>query len=120
MSLANKLAYAKKVLPGATWRGIRPSVSGPVHLIFTLADHFEPAIDITDGYKRVPHSEQERRVEWWCREYPKIVDRWRDDDGRSFAHTYFYPAEQYDEGLVAALADHCHQGWGEIEGQHPH
>jgi hypothetical protein len=115
MSLANKLAYAKKVLPGATWRGLRPSLSGPVHLIFTLADHFEPAIDITDGYKRVPRPEQERRVEWWCREYPKIVDRWRDDDGRPFAHTYFYPAEQYDEGLVAALADHCHQGWGEIE-----
>jgi hypothetical protein len=28
------------------------------------------------------------------------VDRWRDHDGRPFVHTYFYPAEQYDEGLL--------------------
>ena len=30
-------------------------------------------------------------------------------------HTYFYPAEQYDRGLVDRLALHCHQGWGELE-----
>ncbi|MFZ0798297.1 MAG: hypothetical protein WAM98_10970, partial [Terriglobales bacterium] len=30
-------------------------------------------------------------------------------------HTYFYPAEQYDEGLLDMLADHCHAGWGEVE-----
>jgi hypothetical protein len=34
-------------------------------------------------------------------------------------HTYFYPAEQYDEGLVDRLAEHCHAGWGEI-GIHLH
>jgi len=115
MGLVNKLAYARKVLPGAMWRGLRSSVAGPVHLIFVLADHFEPAIDAQDGRKRVSRFEQERRVEWWCREYPKIADRWRDEEGRPFVHTYFYPAEQYDEGLVAALAEHCRQGWGEIE-----
>ena len=43
------------------------------------------------------------------------MDRWRDHDGRPFAHTYFYPAEQYDEGLLDQLADHCHAGWGEVE-----
>lgn len=115
MGLANKLGYAWKVLPAATWRGLQAPVSGPVHLIIALADHFEPAIDAVDGMKRVSRSEQERRVEWWCGEYPKLVDRWRDEDGHPFVHTYFYPAEQYDEGLLAALADHCHQGWGEIE-----
>jgi hypothetical protein len=30
-------------------------------------------------------------------------------------HTYFYPAEEYDEALVDRLAEHCHAGWGEIE-----
>ena len=115
MSFANKLAYARKVLPAATWRGLRSPVSGPVHLIFAMADHFEPAIDAVDGTKRVSRSEQERRVEWWCREYPNLVDRWRDEEGHPFVHTYFYPAEQYDEGLLAALAEHCHEGWGEIE-----
>lgn len=90
-------------------------MSGPVHLILALADHFEPAIDPTDGYKRVARPEQERRLEEWCRDYPKAATEWRDHDGRPFVHTYFYPAEQYDEGLVARLADHCQQGWGEIE-----
>lgn len=115
MSLPKKLAYARKVLPTAAWHGLRSPVKGPVHLIFTLADHFEPAIDPRDGFKRVPRSEQERRVEQWCWEYPRAAAEWRDQEGRPFVHTYFYPAEQYDEGLVEALADHCHRGWGEIE-----
>ncbi len=115
MSLRKKISYARKVAWAATWRGLQSPVHSPVHLIFALADHFEPAIDPVDGYQRVPRSEQERRVEWWCREYPKAAERWRDEEGRPFVHTYFYPAEQYDEGLLAALAEHCRQGWGEIE-----
>ncbi|MGA7294480.1 MAG: hypothetical protein WBW53_18700 [Terriglobales bacterium] len=115
MGLGKQFAYARKVLPSATWRALKAPVRGPVHLIIALADHFEPAIDPEDGQKRVPRSEQERRVEWWAREYPQVVDRWRDHDGRPLVHTYFYPAEQYDEGLVEMLADHCHAGWGEVE-----
>jgi hypothetical protein len=115
MSLRKKIAYGRKVLPGATWRALGPPVREPVHLIVAVADHFEPAIDPEDGRKRVPRSEQERRLEWWSREYPKAVDRWRDDDGRPFVHTYFYPAEQYDEGLLEMIARHCHSGWGETE-----
>jgi hypothetical protein len=115
MSLRRKVSYARKVLPAATWSGLKSGVRAPVHLIFALADHFEPAIDPEDGYKRVPLSEQERRLEWWTREYPKAVERWRDHDGRPFVHTYFYPAEQYNEGLIERLAEHCHSGWGETE-----
>jgi hypothetical protein len=54
-------------------------------------------------------------VEYWAREYPRVVDRWRDHDGRPLVHTYFYPAEQYDQGLLEMLADHCQAGWGEVE-----
>lgn len=115
MGLNQKIDYARKVLPSATWRALRPMVSGSTHLVFALADHFEPAIVPEDGHKRAPQSEQERRVEFWAREYPKVIDKWRDHDGRPFAHTYFYPAEQYDEGLVEMLAEHCHSGWGEVE-----
>ena len=120
MGLEKQIAYAKKVLPSATRRALKSSVRGPVHLIFALADHFEPAIDPEDGQKRVPRSEQERRLEWWAREYPKVVDGWRDQDGRPLVHTYFYPAEQYDEGLLEILAEHCHAGWGEVEVQLHH
>jgi hypothetical protein len=44
-----------------------------------------------------------------------MVDAWRDHEGRAFPHTYFYPAEQYDRGLLDQLAEHCGAGWGEIE-----
>jgi hypothetical protein len=115
MGLKNKIAYARKVMPSATWRALKSPVPGPLHVIVALADHFEPAIDPADGRKRVSHSEQERRLEYWTTEYPKVVDRWRDHDGRPLLHTYFYPAEQYDEGLLERLAEHCHAGWGEVE-----
>src|SRR5712692_3284534 len=115
MSLLKKIAYASKVLPRAAWRALGASPRGPLHLVIAMADHFEPAIDPESGQKRVSRSEQERRLESWSREYPEAVDRWRDHDGRPFVHTYFYPAEQYDEGLLQMLADHCHAGWGEVE-----
>jgi hypothetical protein len=115
MGLNQKLAYARKVLPSATARALRLSPRGPKHVMIAMADHFEPAIDPKDGKKRVPRPEQERRLESWAREYPKAIDNWRDHDGRPFVHTYFYPAEQYDEGLLDMLADHCHAGWGEVE-----
>jgi len=115
MTLSNNIAYARKVLPAATSRALGSPVGGPVHLILAVADHFEPSIDPEDGQKRVPRVEQERRLEWWRDEYPTVVDRWRDSEGRPFVHTYFYPAEQYDEGLLEILADHCHAGWGETE-----
>jgi hypothetical protein len=111
----NKVAYAGRVMSSATLRALKPAASGPMHVILSLADHFEPAIDPAGGPKRVARSEQERRLDWWVREYPKVVDGWRDHDGRPLVHTYFYPAEQYDEGLLETLAAHCHAGWGEVE-----
>jgi hypothetical protein len=83
--------------------------------MIAVADHFEPAIIPADGAARAPYSEQERRLERWCRDYPAAAEQWRDAEGRPFAHTYFYPAEQYDKGLIERLAEHCSAGWGEIE-----
>jgi len=115
MNFSSKVGYAMKVLPGAVWRSLGRHPRGPVHLMIALADHFEPAMHPEGGDKRVPRAEQVQRLELWHREYPRIVDRWRDHDGRPFVHTYFYPAEQYDAGLLEILADHCHSGWGEVE-----
>jgi hypothetical protein len=115
-SLREKVAYGLRILPGYGWQRLtRRLPQGKVHIILALADHFEPAIVPGDGQARAPYNEQERRVERWCREYAKVIDRWRDSDGRPFVHTYFYPAEQYDRGLIGRLAEHCHAGWGEIE-----
>jgi len=110
-----RLSYLRW-LPGYSWQQLtRRQPRGSVHLIFALADHFEPAIVPEDGRARAPYDEQERRLEAWCRDYPEAVREFRDSSGRPFVHTYFYPAEQDDRALVARLAEHCHSGWGEVE-----
>lgn len=115
-SLATKMARTLRWVPMYGVRAFtRPRGSGTVHLIIALADHYEPAIIPRSMGLRAPYSEQERRVERWCREYPRLADPWHDHEGRPFIHTYFYPAEQYERGLLERLADHCHEGWGEIE-----
>ena len=88
-----------------------PGLVGRPDLIIGLADHFEPAIVPGAGSARADRYEQERRVERWCREYPKLVNDWRDSDGQAFRHTHFYPAEQYNEVLIDRLAEHCRGGW---------
>lgn len=84
------------------------------HLIIAIADHFEPGI-MPGTRQTADLAEQERRLEAWCTEYPAAVGAWRDDDGWPLRHTYFYPAEQYHEGIVGRLAEHCRAGWGETE-----
>ena len=113
--LIRKLSYARWV-PAHAWQQLtRPTERGIVHLIFALADHFEASIVQENGRAGAPLSQQERRVKQWSSEYPRSVDRCRDHEGQPFVHTYFYPAEQYDRGLVDCLAEHCHGGWGELE-----
>jgi hypothetical protein len=114
--MAGRASYLGKWLPAYGWQRLtRKAFQGRVHLIITLADHFEPSIIPTPGAGFAPLDEQERRVEIWCREFPQMADRWRDGEGRPFNHTYFFPAEQYERSLVDRLAAHCRAGWGELE-----
>jgi hypothetical protein len=104
-------------LPAYVWQrvaGDRPA-DGPVHLVFALADHFEPAIVPSAPGTYAPLDVQEQRLENWCTEYPRAFADLLDAEGRPFCHTYFYPAEQYQACLLERLADHCRRGWGEIE-----
>jgi hypothetical protein len=112
-----KLGHTFRWLPGYIWQRLtRPSsFSGSTQLIIALADHFEPAILPYTNGKRATRDVQEKRLVHWCREYPKTVRDWPDSDGRPFRHTYFYPAEQFDKGLIDCLVEHCKEGWGEIE-----
>ncbi len=116
ISLGQKLSYMGRWVPEYFWqrltRGRPPS---RVHLIVALADHFEPSIIPEDGAARAPSAEQERRLERWCCEYPKIFADYRDAEGHPFVHTYFYPAEQYDRSHLSRLAELCRAGWGEVE-----
>jgi SAM-dependent methyltransferase len=115
-SVGKKVARSSRWLPSYAWQRVtRGAPKGPVHLIIALADHFEPAIVPHDGSARAPYHVQEQRLERWSLDYPLLFDSWRDHDGRAFVHTYFYPAEQYDRGLLDRLANHCQEGWGEVE-----
>jgi hypothetical protein len=116
MKTKQKLSYLSRWVPDYAWQRLtRRRFPNRTHLIFALADHFEPAIVPDAGETRAPYLEQERRLERWCREYPKRFRSYRDAEGYPFVHSYFYPAEQYDEPLIARLAEHCRAGWGEIE-----
>src|ERR1700682_1254242 len=117
MELGRKLLHSLRWIPAYLWQRIarRDADGEPTHLIFSIANHFEPSIIPHNGRARANKGEQERRLEHWCEKIPKAVDKWRDADGRPFRHTYFYPAEQYDRDLIERLADHCKEGWGEIE-----
>jgi hypothetical protein len=114
--LARKLSYACKCLPGYAWQRLsRRTPRGQVHLMITLADHFEPSSLPGNNAGYAPRHIQETRLETWCEEYPRNFEAFRDNEGQRFTHTYFYPAEQYDRDLVARLAELCYAGWGEIE-----
>jgi hypothetical protein len=117
-SLARRIGSNVRWLPSLLGHRLSTAVGnggGRKHLIVAIADHFEPSFVPEAPRTLAPRDVQEARLERWCRELPPLLDRFRDSDGRPFRHTYFFPAEQYDEGLLERLAAHCHAGWGETE-----
>jgi len=122
MPRAEKVLNSMRWLPAYVWQRMTRTLSrvGQRHLIFALADHFEPSFLPETPDRWGPRDVQQQRLERWCRAYPKAFDAWRDSAGFPFVHTYFYPADQYDPALLERLAEHCHAGWGEIEIQLHH
>jgi hypothetical protein len=101
-------------LPSWAWQHVvpRPARQAALQVLVAVADHFEPAIVPEKPGSFAPRDKQEERLERWCRKYPQAMERWRDADGFPLRHTYFYPAEQHDAGLIGRLAEHCQEGWG--------
>jgi hypothetical protein len=88
----------------------RPRRRGePAHLLLCIADHYEPAWGLA------PADVAQDRVERWVREYPARFGHLRDSDGQPPRHTFFYPLESYEPAHLAALADLCQAGFGEVE-----
>jgi len=83
------------------------------HLIFLVADHFEPAWK--DAGVPVNLSTQRRRLDAWIEQAEFVGNRIRDNHGRPFAHTYFFPGDEYFPELVDRLAAHQADGFGEVE-----
>lgn len=73
-----------------------------------VCDHFEP-------FHRTDKSGALRRMAIWHAGLPELVRASRDYDGHSAKHTFFYPVEQYDEDVIAALAELCQLTGNEVE-----
>jgi hypothetical protein len=93
---------------------------GQTHVIFTVANHFEP------GYNEFPNENgglgveldwqtQMRRLDHWCDQARAIGEAVRDHDGTPFRHTNFYPIEQYNYRLLERMAEMQDAGFGEVE-----
>ncbi len=80
-------------------------VEGPTHLIFLVANHFEPPI----GPEGLPELKK------WCQLARSTGAALRDEDGTPFRHTNFFPAEQYDPALLEMMAELQADGFGEVE-----
>lgn len=73
---------------------------GVRHVMIAVCDHFEPRHGANDAEARA-------RVEHWRETFPKALGEFRDADGVSPRHTFFYPIEQYDAGQVEGIAELC-------------
>lgn len=86
-----------------------PRTGEEVHVLLCIADHYEPK------QKRAPAEVSRTRVHRWTEDYPRQFGRFRDSDGRTPRHTFFYPIEEYEPPYLDALGDLCRKGFGEVE-----
>jgi hypothetical protein len=83
------------------------------HLVFTIANHFEPSW--TETGELLDLDTQIKRLDNWCEQTRSIGRAVLDSDGTPFRHTNFYPAEQYHRPLLERLAELEAEGFGEVE-----
>ena len=88
------------------------SANGQKHVIFTIADHFEPSWSANGS---LGLDAQRRRLDEYHKLAGKTGEACRDADGTKFRHTNFYPAEQYDRRILEQMAEMQAEGLGEVE-----
>jgi hypothetical protein len=83
----------------------------PVHIFFTLVDHFEPF------WKNDDVALARERVHRWRESYPAIAATYRDRGGKPPRHAFFYPGEDYERSpeCVEMLAEMARMGVAEVE-----
>ena len=99
-------------LPGylrARLRRQPPPSHGPVHVMFCVADHYEP------NHQEASIDQEHARVARWRTQYPALFDRFRDADGRPPQHSFFVPPDAYRPEHLDSLASLCADGFGEVE-----
>jgi hypothetical protein len=87
----------------------RRFVDGPRHLLFALCDHFEPL------WRNADVAVGEARVRAWEEGYPALARSFRDADGRTPRHSFFFPGEQHAPSYLERLGRLTRGGYGEVE-----
>ncbi len=82
------------------------------HIIFTIANHFEPGWSDNGILDHKTQMERLRAYHKMARETGEAV---RDADGTKFRHTNFYPAEQYHPEILEIMSGMQSEGLGEVE-----
>lgn len=90
----------------------RKNSDKPKHIIFTVADHFEPSWS-PNGL--LDSDAQRRRLDDYHKLARKTGEATIDADGTKFRHTNFFPAEQYDYTLLEQMTAMQAEGLGEVE-----
>lgn len=79
------------------------------HVLFAFCDHYEPL------WGHASLEVGEARVRFWVDSYPRLAEGFRDADGLSPKHSFFYPADQYHPRLLEPLTSLVRAGHGEVE-----
>jgi len=87
-----------------------PSKEGPIHVMFSIMDHYEP---YQDHYNRF--SGPMEIVKYWQQHLPGILNKHADSNGRMPQYGFFYPAEAYDKDVVEEIAVMCRGGYGDMD-----
>lgn len=95
-------------LPTYLRQRIEPLPGGMKDVMICVCDHFEPS-------HQADKSEALKRLARWRDEFPRVTREFRDFDGVSPRHTYFYPIEQNEPDLLKGLQEVVHATKGEIE-----
>ncbi len=88
----------------------RRANGGRRHLLFAICDHYEPLWG-----KSKSREVGDRRVAAWEERYPRLVSPFRDADGLTPRHSFFFPGEEYDPRFLERLARLASAGHGEVE-----
>jgi hypothetical protein len=91
------------------WRPEPFNPDQPLHLYFCFVDHYEPLWNGAD------EATGKERVLRWVNEYPRLVDQFRDSNGRPAQHSFFFPAEEYRPVYLDLLKKLCESGYGDVE-----
>jgi len=86
----------------------RPQSGQPPHIVISVCDHFEP-------FHKSNKQGAVERVKNWQTGFGNIADDFKDSDGHSPKHTFFYPIEQHDDDVVAGIAKICASTGSETE-----